>query len=105
MYELYIPLRALWDRKMLFEWDENANLAKHHIDFLDARQIFDRPVFEKTEKRHGEERTVAIGLMEGLEIVVVYVMRSGRRRIISARRADRDERQEYKERLGIAGQE
>lgn len=32
---------------MLFEWDERkreANLAKHRIDFEDARMVFDGPV-------------------------------------------------------------
>jgi uncharacterized DUF497 family protein len=33
--------------------------------------------------------------MDDIEIVVVYVMRGNRRRIISARRAHRDERKEY----------
>ncbi len=92
---------------MLFEWDESkrqANLAKHHIDFQDAKQIFDGPVFEKIESRHGEERVFAIGLMENIEIVVVYVMRGKRRRIISARRAHRDERQDYTDHLRGAGQ-
>ena len=31
---------------MLFEWDESkrqANLAKHHIDFRDAKRVFDGP--------------------------------------------------------------
>jgi uncharacterized DUF497 family protein len=70
---------------MLFERDEGkrrANLAKRLIDFQDATQIFDRPVFEKVQRRHGEERAFAIGLMGGVEIVVVYVMRGERRRII-----------------------
>ena len=90
---------------MLFEWDESkrqANLAKHHIDFRDAKGIFDGPVFERIDRRHGEDRTFAIGLMEDIEIVVVDVMRGKRRRIISARRAHRDERQEYKSRLRSA---
>ena len=92
---------------MLFEWDENkreVNLAKHHIDFQDAKRIFDGPVFEKTESRHGESRMVAIGLMEDIEIVVVYVIRGQRRRIISARRARRDERQDYADHLKVADQ-
>ncbi|MGA9642110.1 MAG: BrnT family toxin [Terriglobales bacterium] len=87
---------------MLFEWDEGkrqANLAKHLIDFQDATHIFDGPVFEKSERRHGEDRVVAIGLMQDIEIVVVYVTRGQHRRIISARRAHRDERQAYAERL------
>lgn len=91
---------------MLFEWDESkrqANLAKHHIDFRDAKRVFDGPVLERIDSRHGEDRIFAIGLMEDIEIVVVYVMRGKRRRIISARRAHRDERQEYTSRLKGAG--
>jgi uncharacterized DUF497 family protein len=83
---------------MLFEWDERkrqANLAKHHIDFRDAKRVFDGPVFERIGTRHGEDR---------IEIVVVYMMRGTRRRMISARRAHRNERQEYKSRLKEAGQ-
>jgi uncharacterized protein len=92
---------------MLFEWDEGkrqANLAKHHIDFRDAKRVFDGPVFERTDRRCGEDRVFAIGLMEDIEIVVVDVMRGKRRRIISARRAHRNERQEYTGRLRSAGE-
>jgi len=91
---------------MLFEWDEStrhANLAKHLIDFQDATQVFQGPVFEKGQRRQGEDRVLAIGLMEGIEIVVVYVMRGKRRRIISARRAHRDERQAFANHLRNAG--
>ena len=83
----------------MFEWDESkrqANLAKHHVDFQDGKRIFDGPIFERAESRHGEDRMVAIGLMEDSEIVAVYVMRGERRRIISSRRASRDERKAYK---------
>jgi uncharacterized DUF497 family protein len=53
---------------MLFEWDETkrqANLAKHLIDFADAVRIFDGPVFEKLQRRHGESRMLAVGLLAG----------------------------------------
>jgi uncharacterized DUF497 family protein len=83
---------------MLFEWDESkrqTNLAKHGIDFRDAIRVFDGPVFESVSRRRGEARMVVIGLMEGVEIVLVYVMREEQRRIISARRAHRNERQDY----------
>ena len=92
---------------MLFEWDESkrqANLAKHHIDFQDAIRVFDGPVFERMSSRRGEDRMVAIGSVEGIEIVVVYVMRGKRRRIISARRAHRNERQDYANHLKVADQ-
>jgi uncharacterized DUF497 family protein len=95
---------------MLFEWDESKrriNLAKHHIDFRDAQRVFDGPVFERSDSSHGEDRIIAIGLMEGIEIVVVYVMRGKRRRLISARRAHRNEREEYARRLkgAVEGQD
>jgi len=64
---------------MLFEWDEakrQANLTKHLIDFADATRIFGWPVFEKAQRRHGEERTLAVGLLEDVEVVVVYVTRA-----------------------------
>jgi uncharacterized DUF497 family protein len=92
---------------MLFEWDESkrqTNLAKHGIDFRDAIRVFDGPVFESMNRRRGEERIVAIGSIEGIEIVLVYVMRDKQRRIISARRAHRNERQDYANHLKDAHQ-
>jgi uncharacterized DUF497 family protein len=92
---------------MLFEWDESkrqANLAKHDIDFQDVMRVFDGPVFERVDSRRGEKRVVAIGSIEGIEIVVIYVMRGQRRRIISAGRAHRSERQDYANHLKIADQ-
>ena len=88
---------------MLFEWDESkreVNLAKHYIDFQDAKSVFDGPVFERPESRQGEDRVLAIGLMEDIEIVVAYVVRGERRRIISARRAHRNERKDYANHIG-----
>jgi uncharacterized protein len=92
---------------VLFEWDESkrqSNLVKHHIDFQDAIRVFDSPVFEARNRRLDEDRTIAIGSIEGIEIVVVYVIRGKRRRIISARRAHRNERQDYANHLKRAGQ-
>jgi uncharacterized DUF497 family protein len=74
---------------MLFEWDESkqkSNLAKHGIDFQDAIRIFDGPVFEKASRVRGENRIMAIGLLEDIEIVAIYVIRGKGRRLISARR-------------------
>jgi uncharacterized protein len=92
---------------MAFEWDaakRSANLAKHGIDFRDAVQIFEGPVLEKIDRRrdYGEDRIAAIGVAMGLELYVVYTVRGGERRIISARRANRHERKAY--RLGRAQQ-
>lgn len=90
---------------MLFEWDETkrqANLAKHLIDFADAVRVFESPVFEKVQRRHEENRVLAMGLLEDVEIVVVYTVRGKYRRIISARRANRNERQDYARHLKAA---
>ena len=92
---------------MAFQWDaakRSANLAKHGIDFGDAVQIFEGPVLEKIDRRrdYGEDRIAAIGVAMGLELYVVYTVRGGERRIISARRANRHERKAY--RLGRAQQ-
>jgi uncharacterized protein len=90
---------------MLFEWDETkrqANLAKHLIDFAEAVRVFEGPVFEKVQRRHGENRTLAVGLLEDIEVVVIYVVRGKYRRIISTRRANRNERQDYASHLKAA---
>jgi uncharacterized DUF497 family protein len=87
---------------MAFEWDPDknaANIAKHGIDFEDAVRIFEGPVLESSDERrgYGEVRTIAFGVVDGRELAVVYTMRGGRRRIISARRAHRRERKAYRE--------
>jgi uncharacterized DUF497 family protein len=84
-----------------FEWDpvkNAAKLAKHRVDFDDAVRIFSGPVLEKVDMRrdYGEQRIAAVGVASGLELFVVYTWRESRRRIISARRANRDEREAYR---------
>ena len=63
-----------------------------------AREVF-KDVFaiEWTDDRHGdsEERFVTIGKVEGRLLLVVYTLRSGRIRIISAREAEPRERRRY----------
>jgi uncharacterized DUF497 family protein len=85
-----------------FEWDaekNESNVAKHGIDFADAIRIFDGLVLEQTDRRrdYGETRLIAYGVAMGREIVVVYTIRGKNRRIISARRAHRNERKAYRE--------
>jgi uncharacterized protein len=86
---------------MGFEWDaakNAANMAKHGIDFDDTVRIFDGPVLEKVDQRrnYGEERIATVGMANGLELFVVYTVRKGNRRIISARRANKHEREAYR---------
>jgi uncharacterized DUF497 family protein len=85
-----------------FEWNDNKrqlNIEKHQIDFADAIGIFDYIVYTTQDERrdYGECRFISIGLMRGIEVVVIYTVRKGVRRIISARRANAKERTRYHE--------
>jgi uncharacterized DUF497 family protein len=83
---------------MEFEWHDRkaqANRKKHGIDFEDAITIFEGRTLETRSDREGEERYKAIGLLEGFEIAVIYTPRGSSRRIISARRAQKNERDAY----------
>jgi len=84
-----------------FEWDEakNArNREKHNIDFMDAILVFAQAHALRRSDRGGEERLVATGMADGLLISVIYTVRDGRFRIISARRARENEKREYRAR-------
>jgi len=91
-----------------FEWNEVKrlrNLKVHGIDFEDAAAMFFRPYLRMRSDRHAERRFVAIGLLEDLEIAVVYTVRDRACRIISARRARRYERTEYHQALRTSTEE
>jgi hypothetical protein len=89
-------------RRIDFEWDQGkneANIAKHGIDFDEAIGIFEGFVLERVDNRrdYGEVRIAATGVAEGRELAVVYTIRGEVRRIISARRARRNERRAYRQ--------
>jgi uncharacterized DUF497 family protein len=81
-----------------FEWDEakrRRNIEEHGIDFEDAATVFLRPYLRSRSDRNAETRYVAIGCVKDVEIAVVYTVRAGVCRIISARRARTNERKDY----------
>jgi uncharacterized protein len=83
-----------------FEWDPRKralNLRKHGIAFEDAVEIFEQAYLEDLDDRpgYGESRVVAFGEMRGRVIAVVYTRREEKRRIISARKATKDELEAY----------
>lgn len=86
---------------MQFEWDENKNaqnLKKHGISFEEAQEIFDGIVFTAIDERfdYGEIREISIGAIQNVVIVtVVHTERNQFIRIISARKATRQERETY----------
>jgi uncharacterized protein len=82
-----------------FDWNERKrelNLAKHGIDFEDATEIFYGPVILHRSDRNSEERWIAIGSLEDRLITVVFTRRADVIRIISARRARKNEEREYR---------
>ncbi len=90
---------------MNFEWDENKNKQnndKHDIDFNEAKEIFedeDRINYPDERKDYGEKRWITIGKVLDFIYTVVYTLRSGVVRIISARRANKKERDWYNNRV------
>ncbi len=90
---------------MRFEWDETknqTNIQKHGVSFETAKRIFDGPVLSRLDERrdYGEDRSISIGMVEGTAVlVIVYTVREGRFRLISARPASRKERLVYHEQI------
>lgn len=87
---------------MVYQWNRDkaaANLRKHGIDFADAVSVFsDDLAITIPDERFDEERFVTIGVDAfGQVLVVVYTMRDDEIRIISARKATRQERQQYED--------
>ena len=91
---------------MLYTWNEDknrSNIKWHGIAFEDARRIFEGPTVERVDDRfeYGEVRIYAIGLVNGLEITVIYTdLDNDERRIISAWRAEPHERRTDWQRVG-----
>lgn len=85
---------------MTFEWDEvkaQKNLEKHGVEFPIAMRAFldvNRLEYE-SDGEYDERRWIVIGLVSDQLLVVVYTMRGEVYRLISARRAERNERQRY----------
>ncbi|MEH2259295.1 BrnT family toxin [Nostoc sp.] len=84
---------------MQFEWDEAKNLEnlrKHEIDFADVPEMFESLMLIELDARfdYGEDRWFGIGFLgNGVAVVVWTERKNNVIRIISARRANRYERQ------------
>ena len=86
---------------MEFEWDReksDKNLRERGFGFDYAAAIFAGPVIEKIDARHayGEMRVQALGAVGEDVLLVVYNDRDTGRRIISARKANRKEREQWR---------
>lgn len=91
-------------RTLRFEWDdqkEKTNLRKHGVSFDEARTVFyDEYAIQFFDPDHSkdEDRFILLGISFRLRVVVVcHCYRESETviRIISARKADKDEEHEY----------
>jgi uncharacterized DUF497 family protein len=89
------------EQELEFEWDEvkaRTNLEKHGVSFFTAVATFRNERLEAIDDRedYGEVRWIALG-RAGTEVYrVIYTWRSENQiRIISAQRANQDERETY----------
>lgn len=84
----------------MYEWDEtkrDINIEKHGIDFA-AIHDFDwdsATIFADERRDYDEPRFVAYGYIKGRLVVVVYTERNERKRIISMRKANSREMNNY----------
>jgi uncharacterized DUF497 family protein len=85
---------------MEFEWDEAKSdwtRRERGFGFDTAVEIFAGPVVEWEDRRQdwGEDRVVAVGIVNGRFLTVIYTNRAERRRIISARASRKREKERW----------
>jgi len=93
---------------MKFTWDERKNSInrhKHGIDFSDVSTAFEKPMvtFLDQRKEYEEDRWIGIGWLRDILAVIVFTEPEGEDkaiRIISARKATRNEEHIYKHEIG-----
>jgi uncharacterized DUF497 family protein len=90
---------------MKFTWDEKkrqTNIEKHGIDFAEVPPMFDGNVFTIEDLRfdYGETRYITFGLLQYRVIVVAHTEDDEVIRIISARKATKNEEKRYFEEVG-----
>ena len=87
----------------VFEWDAakaRANLRKHGVSFDEAASVFEdllAEIYDDPDHSNGEHREIILGhsVLARLLVVSFTEREPDRVRIISARRANRQERQRY----------
>ena len=85
---------------MRFEWDEakrESNLLKHGIDLVDVEKVFVGETVTILDDRfdYGEERFITLGLLDERVVVILHTERDDLIRLISARKATRNEEINY----------
>jgi uncharacterized protein len=89
---------------MHYEWDEKkrlANLVRHKVDFNDAVDFQWDTAIETIDGRfdYGEERWVTAGFIKTKLHIMVYTFRPQTIRIISLRKANKQEMKYYEKKF------
>ena len=85
---------------MRFEWDEakrKENVLRHEIDFADLPPLFDGMTVTVLDDRfdYGEDRFITVGVANGIVLAVAHTESDDEIRLISARKATKDEEEGY----------
>ena len=85
---------------MRFEWDEakrQSNLQKHGIDFVGIEKVFARTTLTILDDRfdYPETRFITLGVLSGRVVVIAHAEAHEVIRIISVRKATRNEEAHY----------
>lgn len=89
---------------MKFTWDETkriSNINKHELDFALTHWIFETDTFTFEDKRitYNEQRFITLGMLNGEVVVVVHTETENEIRVISLRKATKNEQKLYFSRL------
>jgi uncharacterized DUF497 family protein len=89
---------------MRIVWDESkrrANVRKHGLDFADAVSVFSGITYTIEDRRfdYGEQRFVTFGMVRNLVVVIAHTETSRQIRVISMRKATRNEQSLYFENI------
>ena len=85
---------------MEFVWDERkrkSNIKKHGFDFIDAEQVFNGATFTIVDDRlnYHEDRFITLGMLEDVVVVIAHTEEEDIIRIISIRKATKNEQKIY----------
>ncbi len=81
---------------MKIAWNETkrrTNLRKHGLDFADAEAVFGGITFTMEDPRfdYGEQRFITLGMLRDVVVVIAHSETSSTVRIISMRKATKNE--------------
>jgi uncharacterized DUF497 family protein len=87
----------------VYVWDEakrKSNLKKHGLDFRDAYLVYENPDKRTYDASRGDEyrlMDVALAVVRGRLLTLVYTEQDDEVRVISFRLASRTERRQYEQ--------